>query len=49
MSSTFKAQQYWTHDPEFASNIAVVRKIANKYDPGHMMTNTFLDQIVFTT
>ncbi len=49
MSSTFKAQQYWTHDPEFASNIAAVRKIANKYDPGHMMTNTFLDQVVFTT
>jgi len=49
MTPGFKAEQYKTKDPKFAANIAAVRKIADKYDPEHIMTNTFLEKVVFTT
>ena len=49
MTPGFKAELYKTKDPKFAANIAAVRKIADKYDPEHIMTNTFLEKVVFTT
>ena len=49
MTPGFKAEQYKKKDAKFAANIAAVRKIADKYDPKHMMTNPFLDEVVFTT
>ncbi|KIL64197.1 hypothetical protein M378DRAFT_11591, partial [Amanita muscaria Koide BX008] len=49
LTPSFNAQEYKEKDPKFATNIATVRKIADKYDPAHMMTNSFLDQVVFST
>ena len=49
MTPGFKAEQYQQKDPTFAANIAAVRKIADKYDPEHIMTNPFLKEVVFTT
>ena len=49
MTPGFTSEQYKSKDPNFAANIAAVRKIADKYDPEHIMTNTFLEKVVFTT
>lgn len=49
LTPSFNAQEYKEKDPKFAANIAAARKFADKYDPTHMMTNSFLDQVVFST
>jgi len=43
----FTAIQYKEHDPEYYASIAAFKKISAKFDPGRMMSNAFLDRVIY--
>ena len=45
--SSFTALQYKPRDPEFYASIASFKDIAERFDPGHMMANSFLNKVIW--
>jgi hypothetical protein len=46
MASSFTTRQYQS-DPDYIASIALYKAVAEKYDPGRMMANRFLREVIW--
>jgi hypothetical protein len=46
LTPSFSTLQYKPHDPDFFANIQEFKSIAEKFDPGHLMANGFLNSLI---
>lgn len=47
ITPSFTSLQYQPHDPDFYASIASFRAVAEKFDPGHLMANNFLNKVIW--
>jgi hypothetical protein len=47
ITPSFTADQYKAKDPDFYASIASFKAVAESFDPGRMMGNNFLNQVIW--
>jgi hypothetical protein len=47
ITPSFTTLQYQPHDPDFYASIVSFKAVAEKFDPGHMMSNHFLNKVIW--